>query len=133
MPDGLAGESGSHWVVERSPAWIMHARRHARDCEWLIQPAESLVTWAAITRTRRLTAFPRKRSGRATPTAEPIAPAWSGNGRERQPRYRHKPISLSALAMSHGRRAFTEVTWREGSRGPMWHCECGRPGSGPAV
>lgn len=44
------------WVVERSLAWIMHARRHARDYERLIQHAESLLTWAAITlMTRRLT------------------------------------------------------------------------------
>jgi hypothetical protein len=26
---------------------------------------------------------------------------------------------VSVLAASHGRQAFTEVTWREGSRGPM--------------
>ncbi len=37
------------WVVERSHAWIMHARRHARDYERLIQHSESLITWAAIT------------------------------------------------------------------------------------
>ncbi|MDT0347523.1 IS5 family transposase [Streptomyces litchfieldiae] len=44
------------WVVERSLAWIMHARRHARDYERLPQHAESLITWAAITlMTRRLT------------------------------------------------------------------------------
>lgn len=29
--------------------WIMHARRHARDYELLIQHSESLITWAAIT------------------------------------------------------------------------------------
>lgn len=44
------------WVVERSHAWVMHARRHARDCERLIQHSESLITWAAITlMTRRIT------------------------------------------------------------------------------
>ncbi|GAA3389212.1 hypothetical protein GCM10017752_12730 [Streptomyces roseoviridis] len=36
-------------VVERSPVWVMHARRHARDYERLIQHSESLITWAAIT------------------------------------------------------------------------------------
>ena len=40
----------------------------------------------------------------------PTAPAWSGNGRKPQPRYRHKPSSLSALATGHGRQAFTEIT-----------------------
>ncbi len=44
------------WVAERSLARIMHARRHARDYERLIQHSESLITWAAITiMTRRIT------------------------------------------------------------------------------
>ena len=44
------------WVAERSLAWIMNARRHARDYERLIQHSETLITWAAITlMTRRLT------------------------------------------------------------------------------
>ncbi len=43
------------WVVERSLAWMMHARRHARDYERLVQHSETLITWAAITlMTRRL-------------------------------------------------------------------------------
>ncbi|MFE2640356.1 IS701 family transposase [Streptomyces scopuliridis] len=51
--------------------------------------------------------------------AQPTTPAWSGNGRKPQPRYRDKPSSVAALVTSHGRQAFTDVTWREGSRGPM--------------
>jgi SRSO17 transposase len=51
--------------------------------------------------------------------AQPATPPWSGNGRRPQPRYRDKPSSVAALAAGHGRRAFTEVTWRQGSRGPM--------------
>jgi SRSO17 transposase len=51
--------------------------------------------------------------------AVPTTPPWSGNGRRPQPRYRDKPSSVAALATSRGRAAFTEVTWREGSRGPM--------------
>ncbi len=51
--------------------------------------------------------------------AVPVAPPWSGNGRRPQPRYRDKPSSVAALASAHGRQAFTEVTWREGSRGQM--------------
>lgn len=51
--------------------------------------------------------------------AQPTAPAWSGTGRRPQPRYRDKPSSVSALTTGHGRQAFTEVTSREGSRGPM--------------
>lgn len=44
------------WIVERSLAWMMHARRHARDYERLVQHSETLITWAAITlMTRRLT------------------------------------------------------------------------------
>ncbi|WP_329293346.1 IS701 family transposase [Streptomyces sp. NBC_01455] len=51
--------------------------------------------------------------------ARPTTPVWSGNGRKPQPRYRHKPSPVAALAAGRGRLAFTEVTWREGSRGPM--------------
>lgn len=52
------------WVVERSIAWVMHARRHARDYERLVQHSESLITWAAITlMTRRIT---RRQSRRAS-------------------------------------------------------------------
>lgn len=44
------------WVVERSLAWMVNARRHARDYERLVQHSETLITWAVITpRTRRLT------------------------------------------------------------------------------
>lgn len=44
------------WVVERSLAWMMNARRHARDYERLVQHSETLITWAAITlMTKRLT------------------------------------------------------------------------------
>lgn len=33
------------WAVERSLAWMMHARRHARDYERLVQHSETLITW----------------------------------------------------------------------------------------
>lgn len=57
------------WVVERSLAWMMHARRHARDYERLIQHSETLITCAAITlMTRRLA-----RKG--------ATPSWPGNRR----------------------------------------------------
>ncbi|MEV7905868.1 IS5 family transposase [Streptomyces anulatus] len=50
------------WVVERTWAWMMHARRHARDYERLVQHSETLITWAAITlMTRRLTRGARTR------------------------------------------------------------------------
>jgi transposase len=52
------------WVVERSHAWVMHARRHARDCERLVQHSESLISWAAITlMTRQITRRSSRRSG----------------------------------------------------------------------
>ncbi|MEU0111490.1 transposase [Streptomyces sp. NPDC006251] len=55
------------WVVERSLAWIMHARRHARDYERLIQHSESLITWAAITlMTRRITRRQSRRTSQPT-------------------------------------------------------------------
>ena len=43
------------WVVERSLAWLSHARRLVRDYERLPEHSEALLTWAAITlMTRRL-------------------------------------------------------------------------------
>lgn len=49
------------WVVERTLAWLMHARRHARDYERLVQHSEALITWAAITlMTRRLSQKPSR-------------------------------------------------------------------------
>lgn len=58
------------WVVERTWAWMMHARRHARDYERLVQHSESLSTWAAITlMTRRITRS--KRSAARLPVALP--------------------------------------------------------------
>jgi SRSO17 transposase len=51
--------------------------------------------------------------------ARPTMQAWSGHGRKPQPRYRDKASSVAALAAGQGRQAFTEITWRQGSRGPM--------------
>lgn len=51
--------------------------------------------------------------------AEPVAPPWKGNGRKPRPRYREDPQRVSALAAAAGHGAFTQFTWREGSRGPM--------------
>lgn len=55
------------WVVERTLAWLMHARRRARDYERLVQHSEALITWDAITlTTRRIT---RGRESRTTRSA----------------------------------------------------------------
>ncbi|MCY0932623.1 transposase, partial [Streptomyces sp. H27-H1] len=51
--------------------------------------------------------------------AEQLAPPWVGNGRKPQPRYRQDPQRVSVLAAAVGQAAFTQVNWREGSRGPM--------------
>ncbi|MFE7931791.1 transposase [Streptomyces sp. NPDC057456] len=60
----LRAAHARRWVVERSHAWVMHARRHPRDYERLIQHSESLITWAAITlMTRRITRRSSRRSG----------------------------------------------------------------------
>ena len=54
-------------VVERSLAWMMHARRHARDYERLVQHSETLITWAAITlMTRRLARKGATRAGQGS-------------------------------------------------------------------
>lgn len=45
----------------------MHARRHARDNERLVQHSESLLTWAAITLvTWRITRRQSRRTGQPT-------------------------------------------------------------------
>ncbi|MFM9700536.1 IS701 family transposase [Streptomyces europaeiscabiei] len=51
--------------------------------------------------------------------AHPAAPVWSGTGRPPVPRYRQPPVTVADLATATGREVFTEVTWREGSRGAM--------------
>lgn len=44
------------WVIERTNAWTLQARRNARDYERLPQHSEAFITWAHITlMTRRLT------------------------------------------------------------------------------
>ncbi|MEV8022934.1 IS5 family transposase [Streptomyces sp. NPDC086554] len=54
------------WVVERSLAWLVHARRNVRDYETLPEHSEAMLTLAAITlMTRRIT----------RPTAHPNAAA----------------------------------------------------------
>jgi SRSO17 transposase len=50
---------------------------------------------------------------------EPELPAWKGRGRPPVPRYRAAPSSLRELALTAGSNAAVEVTWRQGSRGPM--------------
>jgi len=49
----------------------------------------------------------------------PERPAWRGTGRKPAARYRRPPDSLRSLAQAAGSEAAREVTWREGSRGPM--------------
>lgn len=51
--------------------------------------------------------------------AQPTTPAWPGNGRRPQPRYRQPGVSVGELAAQAGPSQFAEVTWREGSSGPM--------------
>lgn len=52
--------------------------------------------------------------------AEPEAPARKGPvGCWPQPRYRRPAPSVAELATRLGQKAFTTVTWRTGSRGPM--------------
>ena len=46
-------------------------------------------------------------------------PDYPGRGRPPTARYRDKPQSLRELALAAGRDSAIEVTWREGSRGPM--------------
>src|SRR4051794_3992054 len=51
--------------------------------------------------------------------AVPELKPYSGRGRRPLPRYRTKPVGLRELVLAAGRAAVRQVTWREGSRGPM--------------
>ena len=51
--------------------------------------------------------------------AVPERPPSSGLGRPPLPRYRTKPVGLRAHVLAAGRDGVRQVTWREGSRGPM--------------
>jgi SRSO17 transposase len=48
--------------------------------------------------------------------AEPIEIGYTGLGRRPKPQYPDKPRSVKALAIAAGRAAYTELTWRNGSR-----------------
>jgi SRSO17 transposase len=51
----------------------------------------------------------------ATPKVKP----YSGRGRHPLPRYRTPPVGLRQHVLAAGRDAAVEVTWRQGSRGPL--------------
>jgi SRSO17 transposase len=53
------------------------------------------------------------------PEVEPALLPWKGRGRPPMARYRAAPSSLRDLALAAGEQAAVEVTWRQGSRGPM--------------
>jgi SRSO17 transposase len=48
--------------------------------------------------------------------AEPLQRAYSGRGRPPKPAYPDEPVSVKDLVLTAGRDAFTEVTWRQGSK-----------------
>ncbi|TGA83493.1 IS701 family transposase [Streptomyces sp. MZ04] len=49
--------------------------------------------------------------------ARPHQPAYGGLGPPTLPRYRTRPVTLAELAAGHG--VFSEVSWRQGSKGSM--------------
>jgi transposase len=62
--------SARRWIVERSLAWMMNARRDVIDYERLSQHSEAHLTWASITlMTRRLTRKNTQSWSRARPVA----------------------------------------------------------------
>jgi SRSO17 transposase len=54
----------------------------------------------------------------AADTVPEVKP-YSGRGRRPLPRYRTSPVGLRAHVLAAGRAAVRQVTWREGTRGPM--------------
>jgi SRSO17 transposase len=68
--------------------------------------------WAYVVQvTGDLTAHPAE--------ATPQCPPSSGRGRPPLPRYRTHPVGLREHMLAAGRDAAVEVTWRQGSHGPM--------------
>jgi SRSO17 transposase len=61
-------------------------------------------------------------SGNLSAHAEDAVPElkpYSGRGRRPLPRYRSMPVGLRDHVLAAGRAAVHQLTWREGSRGPM--------------
>jgi SRSO17 transposase len=54
-------------------------------------------------------------AGDAVPTRKPYA----GRGPRPRPRYRTRPVGLREHVLAAGRDAVQQLTWREGSRGPL--------------
>jgi SRSO17 transposase len=52
-------------------------------------------------------------------TAVPHRPVYGGLGPPTLPRYRTRPQALATLAAAGGRTVFTQVTWRQGSKGSL--------------
>ena len=68
--------------------------------------------WAYVVQVNNnLTAHPAD----AIPEVKP----YSGRGRHPLPRYRTPPVGLREHVLAAGRDAVVEVTWRQGSRGPL--------------
>jgi SRSO17 transposase len=68
--------------------------------------------WAWVVQVNNnLTAHPAD----AVPEVKP----YTGRGRHPLPRYRTPPVGLREHALAAGRDAAVEVTWRQGSRGPL--------------
>jgi SRSO17 transposase len=51
--------------------------------------------------------------------AQPELRPWKGLGKQPIPRYHQRRTSLRELALAAGEQAFTELSWREGSRGEL--------------
>lgn len=85
------------WVVERSLVWIMHARRHARDYERLIQHSESLITWAAIT-------LMTSRTPAGSPAGQGSPHPARATGTDGRPDHRHPALTAFPVPqLSNGR------------------------------
>src|SRR4051812_17729460 len=105
--------------------WRCSTSWPAGDCArrwWPPTPATAPTVTSAPASPPRGSHYVAAVDGDLTAHAQGVVPTlklYSGRGRRSRPRYRTRPMGLREHALAAGHHAARQVTWREGSRGPM--------------
>lgn len=115
--------------VGHEPKWKLALEMLDELVGWGIEPAPVLgdaaygdITGLRLGLEERGLAYVLDVKGATSALSESATPqqaAWSGRGRPPAPRYRRPFSTLADLAQAAGPHARVEVSWREGTRGPM--------------